>query len=217
MSQQDPYVAQPIYGAEAQPPQQKKPFFKRISTWVGIVVVIAVLSAIGGNSGTSQSGTTATTAAPAGTATPATKDAAKAPATTQPPALPGLNAPVKSGQFEATVTKVETGVKTIGSSGFNTKSKGQFVVVSVRVKNSGDRAEYVSDNDIKLVSGGQEFSADSTAGLYMGDEAFVFEQLNPGSELKGKIAFDVPAGFKVETLKFSGGLFDTDAVVNLKG
>lgn len=219
---QQPYAPQPgaqqhLYGATPQPPA-KKPFFKRVSTWVGIVIVIVVLGAIGGSrepSGGSadKAGAAATPATQAASAT----KAAQPPATTAPPAAPGLNTPVRSGQFEAKVTGVKTGVKSVGSSGIDKKAKGQFVLVSVEVKNTGDRAQYVSDNDIKLVSGGQEFSADSTAGIYMGDEAFLFEQLNPGSELKGKIAFDVPAGFKVETLKFSGGLFDTDATINLKG
>lgn len=54
-------------------------------------------------------------------------------------ALPGMGDPVKDGKFQFTVTNVDCGKKSVGSSLLNQKAQGQFFLVSIKVKTSATR------------------------------------------------------------------------------
>ncbi|MFO7189836.1 MAG: fumarylacetoacetate hydrolase family protein [Pseudomonadota bacterium] len=80
------------------------------------------------------------------------------------------------------------------------KEKGQFVLVYVTVRNTGDRARTFDAGNQKLIdTSGREFQADSEAVIAMGEESKSFlEEINPGNGVNGILVFDVPRGVKRE-------------------
>lgn len=202
------------------PPQDaakpSKPWYKKIWVWaIAVVVIIAAASAAGGGGRT----TSPATPAPAGT-TASQPASSSAPSATSPspeaPKAPGIGTAVTSGPFEMTVTKVEPGVKVLGTDPISTKPQGQFVVISMTVKNTDKKAEYFFSDSVKLLSADKvEYSVSTAASIYLGEESALFEQINPGNTLTGKMAFDIPVGVTPTMLQFSGGLFDKAVEVSL--
>ncbi|GIH20983.1 DUF4352 domain-containing protein [Rugosimonospora africana] len=99
---------------------------------IGIVVAaVIVLCGVGAviaafNGGGSSSGTT--TASGAGNGSGGGKKTTV-----------GLNQPARDGKFEFTVTNVKYGVAEVGDQFLSKSAQGQFVEVSVTVKNIGDQ------------------------------------------------------------------------------
>jgi hypothetical protein len=139
----------------------------------------------------------ATTAAGATTkpAQATTKPAAAA--TTKPapvktePAGPGIGDAVKDGKFQFTVTKVECGKKSVGSSYLNQKAQGQFCLITIKVKNIGDEAQTFSGSNQKAFDAkGTEYENDTGAEIYANSEAQTFlTDINPGNAVIGKLVF----------------------------
>ncbi|WP_436522320.1 DUF4352 domain-containing protein [Actinoplanes sp. HUAS TT8] len=107
--------------------------------------------------------------------------------------------PTRDGKFEFTVTGVKCGAEQVGPDGFGEKAQGQFCLVSMSVKNVGDTAEVFNDfSQLAHDAKGAEFQPDSGAGIWANGETSTFmESINPGNVVKGKLAFDVPAGTKL--------------------
>ncbi|HMR48043.1 MAG TPA: DUF4352 domain-containing protein [Arachnia sp.] len=158
-----------------------------------------------------EPGETATEDAPA-------DETPEAPADETPEApAAGLGDPVTSGDWTFTVSKVSDPVAKIGDEHFNTQAHGEFILMDVSITNEGDSAAYLMANQIKLTSGGKTFESSSDAAFYMGDAAVpIFDEINPGLTVEGKIAFDVPKGTAPEQVLFNGGLFADDAAISLK-
>jgi hypothetical protein len=130
------------------------------------------------------------------------------------PAKPRSVLPVaaRDGKFEFKVTKLKTGVKKIGDQYVQTKAQGQFVIVSITVKNIGDEARTFDAGSQKAYDQqGREFSADSTAGIYLDDSNSFLTGINPGNSVKGQVVFDIPKGTQLAQMElhdsaFSGGV-----------
>jgi hypothetical protein len=131
---------------------------------------------------------------------------------------PGLDQPARDGKFEFTVTKVKCGVAKVGSSLLNEKAQGQFCLIDVRVKNIGKEAQYFSDSEQKAFDAAKvEYSVDSAAALYANDEQQVlFEEINPGNTVKGKLVFDIPKGTELTSLELHDSAFSGGVTVSLK-
>ena len=129
-----------------------------------------------------------------------------------------MGTPVRSGDFKITITKVRTGVKSVGGKYFGEKAQGQYVLVSLKATNVGDDAEYISGDDVKLIDKkGREFSVDSMASIHVSNNNPLMEEINPGNTSKGTLAFDVPKGVTpVQAEVSAGGLFDGSVTINLK-
>jgi hypothetical protein len=96
------------------------------------------------------------------------------------------------------------------------EADGIFLVIDVEVKNTGKSANYISDSYIKLVdSENREFSADSGASIYLGDNSIWMSQINPGVTKKGKVVFDVPKDVTEFDIKISKNFFE-DNIYNIK-
>jgi len=123
-----------------------------------------------------------------------------------------IGTPVRDGKFEFTVTKIERGKTKVGNEYLSKKSQGEFVLVHVTVKNIGDEPQSFFGDDQKLISAdGKEYSADTEAAIYLEDSQSLYEEINPGNQVKGIVIFDVPKGAKFATLvlhdsAFSGGV-----------
>jgi hypothetical protein len=121
-----------------------------------------------------------------------------------------------AGDFTWTITDVTT-TSEIGQSYGDTflgeKANGVFVILDVKVENTGKTAKYLSDSYIKLIDDqDREFTASTMDAIYLKPEgsALMFEQLNPGIVKTGKIVYDVPKGLKVANVKVTSSLFTTE-------
>jgi len=125
-----------------------------------------------------------------------------------------LGEPVQASDLKWRITNFSTATQ-IGQNLMGTfmgeKADGVFIIVDVEVENTGKRAKYLTDTFLKLVDDqGREFLPNSMAAIYLKPEgsALVFETINPGIFMKGKIVFDVPVGLKVANVKISSSFMD---------
>lgn len=82
-------------------------------------------------------------------------------------------------------------VDSIGTDLLNKKAQNKFLVVTITVKNNGDKALVVADDFFHLKIGDKEYKADSGAGMYQADSTILLKEINPDASLSGKIVFDV--------------------------
>ncbi len=176
-----------------------KPFYKRKLVWfLGVVVLIIVIFA----ANSSKSSTTTPAASDSGSSVPAEAAATE----------PGVGTAVRDGKFEFVVTSVEPGTPEIGQAPLTTKAQGQFVVVNVSVSNIVNEPQSFSGSNAKAFdSQGREFTADSSAAIYLQDSNSLYTPINPGNSVTGKVVFDIPAGAQLTSIElkdspFSGGV-----------
>lgn len=213
-------------------PPKKKGKGRIVLAVVGIIAGLMVISSL-------VNGNDAPEAAPASTA-PATTAAAdvevkqtqaaaetKAPATTaaattaapattaaqKEPAGAALGTPVTSGDLEFTLSTFKCGVS-VSSLGSKVEPQGQFCVLEVTVKNVGKKEAFLSDGDITLVGANElEFSASSDTFFVEG--VLMFETINPGNKVAGKVYYDVPQDVVPTTAQIKSGWFTKTQTVTL--
>ncbi|MGW9567554.1 DUF4352 domain-containing protein [Rhodococcus hoagii] len=214
---QQPFPGQP-YPSAPQPPQKKS---KKWPWIVGAIAAVVVIGAVSG--GGDDEKKTVTAPAPAdvaavGGATPAASAPASAPEPAPAPApapkktVPGMGTPVRDGKFEFVVTDVATGLSTVGDNPFLTeKAQGQFVIVTMTVQNTADKPKGLSPSDQEMYdTQGRKFTADTMAGIALGSDVSVWDEINPGNKVTMKVVFDmpadaVPAEIELHDSMFSGG------------
>jgi hypothetical protein len=173
--------------AAGKPP---RPWYRRPTLMIVLIVLVVVViaSVLGGASDKSI-----TTGAPA--------------------RLAKVGAPVRDGRFEFTVTGVKSGVPSVGDQYLGKQAQGQFVLVTVQVRNIGDKAQTVFGSDQHIYdASGRRFDADTAAGISTnGASSQVFDApINPGNSVSGTLVFDVPTDTTPTTIElhdsvFSGG------------
>ena len=129
---------------------------------------------------------------------------------------PGVGTPVRDGKFEFTVTKVETGVSSIGESFMAEEPDGQFVLVHITVKNIGDKSQTLFDSEQTLKDGqGRSFDTDSSA-LFAMDDNIWMEDINPGNSMKGTLVYDMPTDAQPAEIELHDSMFSGGVTVSLK-
>ncbi|BEL03918.1 hypothetical protein Q0Z83_021090 [Actinoplanes sichuanensis] len=126
---------------------------------------------------------------------------------------PAFGDPVRDGQFEFTVTRVDCSKSTVGLEHIKRTAEGRFCVISLTVRNIGDDSKYfVGQAQTAYDGSGTAYDSDELAGLYAnrGVEAFV-QKLAPAEKVTGKLVFDVPKNVALTTLELhdsplSGGV-----------
>ncbi|MGY0232571.1 DUF4352 domain-containing protein [Longispora urticae] len=188
--------------------------------WIGLGIggAVLVLCCFGGMiaalAGGKDSAKNAEVAAPA--------EATKAAGATASPAAPakeaavaGIGTAVRDGKFEFVVQKIECGKTQVGGEYLNKKAQGQFCMVTLAVKNIGDKPQTLYDSNQKgFGANNARYAPDSTAGLYAnseGDGSVWITEINPGNQVTGLVVFDIPKDGKLLTLElhdsaFSGGV-----------
>lgn len=160
-------------------PKVKKPFYKRVWVWVlAIIVVIMILPS-------AEEEPTTTVSKPA--------DKAEKAEQAEPEVKPAsIGDALKVGNVVFTVHGKES-TDTIGDQYLSQKAQGKYLVLDVSVKNEGKEAITVNTSFFKLISGETEYDSDGSADMYINDAntMFFLQEINPGNELRGKIAFDV--------------------------
>ncbi|SEE95511.1 DUF4352 domain-containing protein [Ruania alba] len=207
----------PAQGGPPQPEPTKRSWFARhkvltvLGALVALIIVFSALSS-GGSDEPEADPAPSTAATPADTGDEPANEADAEPADEAAEQTPGIGDPARDGTFEFVITEVETGVAQVGDEFLSEEAQGQFVLVHLSVTNIGDQAEYFFDSDQTLIdTEDRQHSADSEAGIYLGDNETFLSEINPGNTLEGIIVFDVPAdatpaGIELHDSAFSGGV-----------
>ncbi|MDG3014738.1 DUF4352 domain-containing protein [Speluncibacter jeojiensis] len=213
---QAPQFAQgPQYPVPPQPPVPEKKKRKKWPWILGIVAVVIVIASVSGNSGADKPNTPAGATAPVAGA-PEAPDAPAVKPADKP--TPGLNTPVRDGKFEFVVTDVQTGLSEVGDNPYlQQKAQGQFVVVTMTVSNTSNKAKSLSPSDQKMYdSQGREFEADPMAAINVGSDVPVWDQINPGNTVTVKAVYDMPVGAVPDHIELHDSMFSGGAKVSLR-
>ncbi|KNX38556.1 DUF4352 domain-containing protein [Luteipulveratus halotolerans] len=221
----------PAPGGQYVPPQRPGwvARHKVLTGLAGLMVVGGIAAAAsGGGSGTgssegaSQSPVAASeapaAAAPAGTSSAAAKKDSKPAAKKEEKKGAGIGSPVRDGKFEFTVTKVQSGRKSVGGEFLNEKAQGQFVLVTVKVRNTGDETRALSDMNQKVFdANGKSYEANSMAGAVISnDNKVMYEDINPGNQVTGVLVFDMPVGATPAKIELHDSMFSGGVTVDLR-
>lgn len=180
----------------------KKSIFKKWWFWViAVLVVGAIASNSGGKGGTSPATT------PTSGSTTSTTEAAPAAADGEKAAKIGV--PLKVGDLVFTV-KDASMTKLLKSPLGN--KKGNWMVVTVSVKNESKEAVTIDSSFFKLIEGdGTAYETDSDNLMYLdAQQNFFLEKINPKLEKQGKVLFALPEGVKDLKLQVQTGAFGTE-------
>lgn len=160
-------------------------------------------------------------AAPSGETTTASssskaqKPSSKPAVTKAVPAVAKIGTPVRDGKFEFTITSTKITQK-VGGEYLNKTAQGQFLLVSVTVRNIGNEAQMFDSSSQKLFdTDGREYSADGGAGIYLRDANSFLNTINPGNVVKGIVVFDVPASTKLDRVEWHDSMFSGGVEVTL--
>ncbi|BCY13186.1 DUF4352 domain-containing protein [Actinoplanes sp. L3-i22] len=200
-----------------QQPFPPAPTPKKKSKWPWIVGGFVGLTLIACGSAIASGGddTAPTEAADVATTTGAATKTEKAEKKDE---TPGLGQAAKDGKFQFTVTGVKCGATKVGSDFLNQKAQGQFCLIDLTIKNIGKEAQTFLDSEQKAYDAKKvEYSVDSAAAMYAnGDNQILFQEINPGNTVKGKLVFDVPKGTKLTELDLHDSMFSGGVKVALR-
>lgn len=189
----------------AQPPQRKKGGVGKVLAIVAVVVFVLCGGAV------------AFTAFVINGAADAVEEAASNPGGAAKPAAGKVGQPVRDGKFEFTVQSVKHGVARVGSANFGKSAQGQYVLVTVVVKNIGKESQMFDSSGQKAFGvDGSAFDADGSAEMYANEQSVTFlETINPGNQVTGVLVFDVPKGAKIIKLELHDSPFSGGVVVDV--
>lgn len=126
-----------------------------------------------------------------------------------------IGEPATAGDMQFTVASMECGLDTIGAgpeNPFTEEASGQFCVLDLTVENVGDEAVQLSASNQHIYdSDERQFS--SEAGYALALDSPLFEQINPGTNFEGQIAFDVPADASISYAEFADSAVFAETVV----
>jgi hypothetical protein len=203
-------------------PQPVQPAKKR-RTWlivvgvVGAVIVVCcgigtIIAAVNGVDNGSAGGDSPSASTQA--IQPSAEQKTESKATKQ---APGLNTPVRDGKFEFVVSSVECGKPSIGEGFLARTAQGQYCLVSLSVKNIGNKPQmFIDANQKGFALSGAQYAPDSAATLAIGGEQSTWlNNINPGNSISGQIAFDLPAGAKLTKLELHDSILSGGVTVTV--
>lgn len=94
--------------------------------------------------------------------------------------------------------------ETVGGTLMGVEANGQFMIVDLTVMNEADQSIRMTTSSVKLLLDEREYGANTEASVYM-ENSFSFEQLNPGVQVEGQIAYDVPSSASADTVELEVG------------
>jgi hypothetical protein len=165
-----------------------------VAAVVLLVIIIGVAAAVGNHSSSSGGSQGSGSQASGGQAAAAAK----------------IGTPVRDGKFQFTITAV-THAKHAGGLLGGT-AQGRYTILHVTVKNIGGQAQTLdASSQYVYDAGGRQFSADSAAS----SQSFFLTQINPGNEVTGTIAFDLPKGDRAVKAELHDSPFSNGVTVTL--
>lgn len=217
-------------------PRAPRPWFKKKRVLIpsGLLALAVLGSALSGEDtemmaasaqGRPTASTSAATPSPRPTARTAAQPAASAATTAvvkpapKPAAKPAsqLGKAVRDGKFEFTVRSVKCGIAVVGDNQFlQEKAQGQFCAVQLTVENIGDEPQSMfADNQYAFDTKGRKLSANPMASMADETSQVLWEEINPGNAVKGKVYFDIPKGSKLTSLELHDSAFSDGVTVRL--
>lgn len=219
-------------------PVQKKSWFARHKFLTAILIffiAMIVITAMGGEDGDFEPRSSSTTSSNTGNnsndsddtavvdnadeAEPAaeeetTEEAAEPEETEEAaPETPGVGDVVNNDGFDITVTSVESGLSSIQGKYGSRDASGQYVVVHISATNVDNEAHTFRAGAHVLVDEQNRQHSDSDDTIYMGDDAIVYEDVNPGMTLEGYLLYDIPADATPDAILLgSSNIFGGDTV-----
>ena len=192
-----------------------RPWFKkkRFVIPLGLLILVVLVPALAGGGNDTDT--------PDGGSTAATDEPQSPEQSDEPQSdeaeVTGIGTPARDGKFEFTVNGFRCGETTVGEEFFQEEAQGQFCLLDVRVQNIGDRRQFLSADDQKLLDAqGTQYSPSSEATFALDPEgSTLFEDINPGNAVEGTIVFDVPQGAQITRVELHDSAFSGGVVVNL--
>lgn len=175
----------------------KKPFYKKWWVWVIAVIIVGAIASGGSGSGSD------TAAAPESGGKTDSAPAAEAVKVAK------IGDALEVGDLVFTVK--DAGMTKELKSPLGNK-KGNWMVVTVAVKNGSKEAVTIDSSFFKLLEGdGTTYETDSDNLMYLdAEQNFFLEQINPKLEKTGKVLFALPDGVKDLKLQVQTGAFGTE-------
>ncbi|MFI8775335.1 DUF4352 domain-containing protein [Gordonia sp. NPDC062954] len=174
-----------------------------------LVVLLIIIVAVG-QGGSSDSGDTGSSSENANSASGDDNDGESS---------AGLNTPVRDGKFEFVVSNVEGGLAEVGENEFlREQAQGQFVIVSMSVKNISDEPQSFDPSSQKLKdTEGRTFEPDTTAQIALGgSDVPVWDNINPGNAVDVKVVYDMPQGAVPASIELHDSMFSGGVEVSLQ-
>lgn len=107
----------------------------------------------------------------------------------------------------------------IGGQFSSTEASGEFIIVAVTVRNDGNDPVMITSNNFEVRDPqGRTFDVSTEASIDLdvqGVDTFTFEELNPGLQKSGALAFDVPADAENLELIVSEGAFGASEEIDI--
>lgn len=175
-----------------QPKKKKKKGLIAAVVVIAVIVVIAAIANLGGNDDQPQA------VNGSGNAANEQVDTSK---------VFGINEPVKYKGLELSVTKVE---KSSGKEYEKPKDGMEYVIVTVKYKNTGDEKISYNPYDFKMLNSKGQIT-DQAFTTIDSNTALSSGELAPGGEISGTIAFEQPKGDAGLKLQYTGSWFSSDA------
>lgn len=194
-----------------------KKFFKIGCLGIIGLVVLVIIAAVAFGGGDESS----TTSTETDSSTPATETKE-----TEEVKVAGIGEEVQVGDATFVINSIETADQ-VGPSMLPETASGKYVVLDVTYTNGGNEAVMVDSSFFKLKLGEKTYEADAMASISGNQQedgtiqnAFLAEEVNPDSEVTGKVVFDVnPDVAESEDLQLQvqSGLFGTETgMINLR-
>lgn len=215
-SGQQPYGQRPPpapYSAQQPPPKKRKKWPWILGALAVLLIIIIATSTSGGN----DSGSDQSTNADSAQTDSGNGDGGGGNGGDDAPAP--LNTPVRDGKFEFVVTQVEPGLTEVGDNEFLTEqAQGQFVVVTMTVKNISDQPQSFDVSSQKVAdSSGRTFEPSTSAQIALGGSDIpVYDNINPGNTVDAKVVFDMPSDATPETIELHDSMFSNGVKASLK-
>lgn len=156
--------------------------------------------------------------APSGAgASPAPRASGKAkPSKQTVPVVATIGKRVRDGKFEFTITGTRT-TKKLGNDLVNTTADGQFLLVSVTVRNVSDQGKtFVSIAQKLHDSQGREYTANPRAAIYLWEVKNLVEPIDPGETVRGTLVFDIPSQARADHVELHDSLLSGGVDVFLR-
>lgn len=180
--------------------------FKALKTWQKIVVVFLFLAVFGAATG---SGSDSSSSSESSSSNEKVQESKK-------DTLPGLGETVSDGKFSFAVWKVKCGHTSVGSGFMVEKASGQFCIIDISVKNTGDEAQTLFSSNQKVIDDqGREFQTADTAMMAMDQTDLWLKEINPGLQINGQLVFDMPLDAKPVKIELHDSAFSGGALVDL--
>lgn len=206
------YTAPPPAAPAPEAPK-KKPIYKRVWFIVLAVLVVIIVATQAGGGGDDSTATTSGAASTDDTAIAGEPETgAVAEPAVEESSNPGIGEEAADGKFTFVVNGIDCSATEIGDQYFGETAQGQFCIVDVTITNTGNEAQsFFGDNATLFNADKQQFSADTSAAIYLEDSSSLYEEINPGNTLNSRVVFDVPAGtvptaIELHDSAFSGGV-----------